>query len=261
MQNGREREEHLDAISNYHSESTPAGLDGTCAQILGSDTMQTWESQAGQKLLCHGRPGGGKTTVATMVANRLVEKYDGDDHVGIVRIYLRADNPDLKALDGTGLQRAILRQLCEKQPVLLETIPELCDSWKRRRSRPGNSQLLQALIRAIDEFTRVFLVIDAIDDFGTSMADTRVLLKFLLSAIRLRPKVNLLLTSLASLEVMESELTEELTGWKELEIRALDKDIACYINSRVTDIAPSWRQGGHVPGEIVRDVIHMCDGT
>jgi hypothetical protein len=187
-----------------------------------------------------------------MVANGLAERYNDNPEVGVACIYLRIDSPDLRTLDD--IQRAILRQLCEKRPHLLTKIPDLSLCRGEEPNRRTDSQLSRATFGAINAYTRVFLLVDGIDEFGPGMSYIRALLTLLLT-IQSKSKANLFLTSLSTSEIME-----KLATWPKLEIRAVDEDITKYIHSKAMYLSPCMLENGHVRNEIVRGIINISDG-
>jgi SpoVK/Ycf46/Vps4 family AAA+-type ATPase len=239
----------LETISKYPLNTISGGLDGTCDWAFNSDILKSWESNKGGRLLCHGKPGGGKTVLAGMVANRLFERYSNSSHVGIAHVFIGFDSSDLGTIEK--VQRAILKQLCEKQPRVLISVPELSRYRDVRPPQPRAGD--DILIRVMSHYSRVFLVVDGVDEFGTNMSDTKQLINHLRTLqSRSKASSNLLLTSAA--------VPEGLATWPKLEIRARDDDIVSYINSKTTNLTGSMLPNGHFPKEHARKIVEISDG-
>jgi hypothetical protein len=119
---------------------------------------------------------------------------------------------------------SLLKQLAADHPTVYQTVRSLYDSYKRRQIRPGLPQFVEVLQSAIAKFSKVFVVVDALDECSH---ETRAeLLKVLQS-----------LSNTAYLLVMsrnDAAIARDFNGTKQLDIRAPDGDVEMYIEERIS---------------------------
>jgi hypothetical protein len=119
---------------------------------------------------------------------------------------------------------SLLKQLAACHPTVYAKVKILYDSCKMQQIRPGLAQFVEALQSAIGMFSKVFAVVDAVDE---SSDETQArLLKELRS---LSNTINLLVTSRK-----HGAIAREFDGIKQLDIRATDEDIETYIEDRIS---------------------------
>jgi hypothetical protein len=121
------------------------------------------------------------------------------------------------------LVTSLLKQLVQDHTVAYESVKTLHLHHKNQETRPTLEQILEAFRLATGTFSKVFVVVDALDECSdTTRAE-------LLTALRsLANPINLLVTSrdLAS-------IAQEFRGTKHLDIRANDQDVRRYIEGRI----------------------------
>jgi hypothetical protein len=132
---------------------------------------------------------------------------------------------------------------------------QLYETHREQRTRPSLEETHSILCSIISEFSSVFIVVDALDEYPEEQRD--ILLHCL---SKLGPAVNLMLTSRPHISI---ETAAEGAIMDILEIRANENDIRRYIAAQ---IAKSSRLSKHVKncpslrGEIERRIIWCNDG-
>jgi hypothetical protein len=252
IQSAKDKQERLlktlDWISPYSLDATPRGLADTCAQVLDSPTLQSWEAGKGKCLFFHGQPGVGKTTMVSMLVSRLADKYRDVSGVGIVSLDFQ--RVGLRSLDDVFL--SILRQLCEKRPDTLTRIPKLRESHTINRRLTGGA-VTQALVSVAPDFINIFLFLDGIDEFATLYQNQ--LLSTLLG-MQAGPLTNLNIFGTSSVQY------RALENHKSQEFRAANDDIATYFNREAArgGLPPALLQNGRIREEDMGDICIVCDG-
>jgi hypothetical protein len=124
----------------------------------------------------------------------------------------------------SALVTSLLKQLAESHPAVYANVKTLYDSCGDQKIRPGLAQVIDALQSATRMFSKVFAVIDALDE--CSDETWAGLLKVLRS---LSNPVSLLVTSRNHVTI-----ARDFHGTKQLDIRATDKDVETYIEDRIS---------------------------
>ena len=123
------------------------------------------------------------------------------------------------------LLASLLKQIVQDCSTLSGNLKPLYDDYNKRKSHPAPEDVSIALQSEIATFSRMFIVVDALDECteeGSTRAD-------LLDELRSLPnKVNLMVTSRNI-----PAIKREFEGVKSLEIHATDADVVRYITSRL----------------------------
>jgi hypothetical protein len=138
---------------------------------------------------------------------------------------------------------AIIRQLCGSRPDTPDWLLNLGKTFRDKNARPGLRHLENALWDAVSGFDAVYLVVDALDECGTSqdreVQDRRAILLTSLAKLQgsCPHNVHILATSRKEpdIEAKFSKLLRTPTA-KEIDLRcfreAVDHDIGTYIQQR-----------------------------
>lgn len=105
--------------------------------------------------------GSGKTILSSTVIKHLRDRHSPDPRTALAYYYFSFS--DAKKQDVIGMLASIVKQLCARRPLL----PQLVESfyeYKERGERPDTKTLEAALLAALDGFSMVHIVIDALDE-------------------------------------------------------------------------------------------------
>jgi hypothetical protein len=149
----------------------------------------------------------------SMVVNFLTETVIQED-VGVA--YLYCDFGDRQRQTSANLLSSVLQQLAQQRSKTSDEILHLYRHHAKLRTRPSLAEFSKLLQSEVRYFSKVFVVIDALDE----CSDRQSLL------CELRSIVHLLITS-------RSSLANEFHDADQLEIGAHLGDIARYIESRI----------------------------
>ena len=139
---------------------------GTGEWFLDSTEYQTWVETDKQTLLCPGIPGAGKTILASIVIEELTTRFQNNKNIGIAYHYCDI-RPQHEQKVGD-LLTSLLKQLTQGRSALPDTIKSLYDIHKGKRTRPSFDEVSRAVQRAVTMYSRVFIIIDALDDCQVS---------------------------------------------------------------------------------------------
>jgi hypothetical protein len=138
-------------------------LPGTGQWLLEKPEFIAWrdEEQASSILWCHGIPGAGKTVISSLVIDHLNEKFAGQN-VGAVFFYCDFHNPQSQS--AVNIVASLLKQSALLKSSVMESVTRLYEKHKREETYPDISELETAFLSASQDFRRMFLVIDALDE-------------------------------------------------------------------------------------------------
>ena len=179
-------------------------------------------------------------------------RFRGSANIGIAYIYC-----DFRRTDGQRageLLASLLKQLAGCWSAMPEIVKALYDSHKSNNTRPSIEELSRTLKSVASLFSRVFIIVDALDECpGTRDHRSRFLEE--VSKLQTKTQSNRFATSRYVPEV-ESEL--ELT--MHLEIRATKDDVRKYLNHHMMPQRAVLRENKQLQEDIKREIVEIVDG-
>ncbi|KAI4682832.1 hypothetical protein J4E81_009453 [Alternaria sp. BMP 2799] len=235
--------EQRDAISRRQK--------GTGEWLLRSQTYQDWLSTDSRTLFCPGIPGAGKTVFASIINADLWERYHDDPTVGLVHLFCNYRRHNEQTLEA--LLSGLLKQLVQHQVPLPECVTSLYDTQQR-----GASNRIQATTEALKSvmatYSRVFIVLDALDECSTSHGCRTQLLSSVQS-LQKQCHINLLATSRFIPEIMEKFRTA-----CQLEIQADSNDVRRYLSDNINRLPGFVQDNIGLREEVVSKIVEAVRG-
>ncbi|KAI9766580.1 MAG: hypothetical protein M1840_006391 [Geoglossum simile] len=230
--------------------------EGTGLWFLKSPEFARWQGEGQKTLFCPGVPGAGKTIMSSIVVEHLSEKFSNKkfrEHGTAVAFLSCGDGVrcEQKAVD---LLSALLEQLVLTLPLVPEPVKHLYDAYHCCETRPSFSEISKALLATVGHFSRVFIIIDALDEYEDD-GDTR---KELLSAIRDIQNLRLMVTSRET-----ANIAEEFRGDIRLDVRS-DEDIRNYLKLHLAEgefISTAVARDPDIPETIINTIVAKADGS
>lgn len=211
-----------------HSDYLRRRQPGTGKWLLDSKEYRTWCGTRQQTLFCPGMPGAGKTILTSIVINELEYRLWDDSTSAIAYVYCNFKQKDEQKIED--LIASLLKQLAQVRPSLPVAIKQLHDRHSSKRTRPTLEEITQALCSVVSEYSRVFIVVDALDE--CQMSDN-CRARFLSTLFDLQAKstINLFATSRVIPEILEKFKKSPC-----LEVRASDFDIRKYLEGHIAQL-------------------------
>ncbi|KAH8884964.1 purine and uridine phosphorylase [Thozetella sp. PMI_491] len=197
---------------------------GTGRWLLESSEFQDWLATNERTLFCPGIPGAGKTILASIVVNYLNTWFQNDATTGIAYVYCNFQRRDEQS--PRHLLASILKQLAESQPSLPRRLRDLFNLHKDKRTRPSLDEISGVLESVAAAYSKVFVVVDALDECQAS--DRFRFLSGLFELQKLH-KINILATSR-----FIPEIVGHFTASTSLEIRAHADDVREYLDGEIS---------------------------
>lgn len=225
---------------------------GTGQWVLDSDQFQKWISTRGKTLFCPGIPGGGKTIVASVVINHLIEKLREDSVSGLAYIYCDFRRRSEQTVEH--FASSLLKQLAEKQPTLPDAVRQLYERHKTSRTEPSLRELVESLRSVAQLFDHVFIVVDALDECQES---NHCLPRFLSELFDLQKQlgVNLFATA-RPLGHIKSSFEKAMS----IEIRAHSEDVRKYVSGRLGELPMVVQRNSKLQEAIMDNISRVVDG-
>jgi hypothetical protein len=222
-------------------------------------------------LFCPGFPGAGKTVITSIVVHYLQNGFQNDsnqdncnqnngiqkDKISIAFVYCNFQRQDEQKTED--ILASLLKQFVQGQPSMPESVKLLYDEHNKKKSSPSISDLSKALQSVLSDYSRVFIVIDALDECQDPMP-----LLSEISKLQADTGVNLFTTS-RPIEKIKKEFKDSVV----LEIRATDGDVGKYLDGHMSKL-PVLDEGNEdlseeikteIKSKIKAKIIEVVDGV
>ncbi|OCT48904.1 Ankyrin repeat protein [Cladophialophora carrionii] len=198
---------------------------GTGQWLFESTEYHEWLATSKRTLFCPGIPGAGKTMQTSILVHDLASKFNDHNRVGIAYIYCNFQRQKDQKADY--LLANIVKQLAQSQNPFPSSVQALYDRHRERSTRPLLDELSETLHSVSSSYSRVFVVIDALDECDDTDGSRTKLLDHLFSA-QSQLGLNLFATS-RSISAINKRFEGSL--WKE--IRPSHEDICTFLDRRM----------------------------
>jgi hypothetical protein len=149
---------------------------GTGQWLLDSGEFHAWLNTSKLTLFCPGIPGAGKTMITSIVVDYLWNEFHNDTDIGIAYLYCNyRQQQKQKAED---LLSNLLRQFTQERISIPAEVKVLYERHRANGIRPSFDEIAKVLLSIVRLYSRVFIIIDALDECPTSNeARNRLLLE------------------------------------------------------------------------------------
>jgi hypothetical protein len=235
-----------------HSDFLNRRQPGTGKWFLGSEEFQTWLETRKQTLFCPGIPGAGKTILTSIVIDDLISRHQNNPNIGIAYLYCNFRRREEQKAEN--LLASLLKQLSQKRPSLPDSVKALYDHHKSCRTRPLLYEILRALQSVATMYSRIFFVVDALDECQASDACRATFLSELFN-LQSRHGANIFVTSRFILDIIGQFKTSV-----SLEIRASTNDVVRYLEGHIKQLPSFVQRNQQLRDEIKTGISEAADG-
>lgn len=225
--------------------------EGTGQWFLESPKFTNWLQEPKQDLFCPGIPGAGKTMIAAIVVDHLWKAFEGEN-VGIAYIYCNYKRQETQTT--IDLLAAVLKQLVQECPLYGGPVAVLHERHADRRTRPSLDEICSALRSVLTNYSKTYIIIDALDECKDSDGTRRKLLTTLRN-LRTRTDVRLLVTSR-----FVTRIEQLFQGSPMLEIKASEKDVKRYVAGQLHRLPKCVHRDPGLQAEILDKIALAVDG-
>ena len=233
-----------------HSNIRDSYQEGTGSWFLDSPQFTQWVDGTAQTLFCPGIPGAGKTMIASIAIEEVLNRIRNDASTGLAFIYCNFQKHQEQT--DVGLLAAILKQLVQSNDNCDERMKVLYNCHMRYGTRPSFPELLEIVEHVISEYSRVFIIIDALDECQKDVRDT------LVDELRkLQHEHNVML--MASSRFVDN-IPPTFLNAPQVVIRARNEDVESYLDSKIQQLPPFIQQRPELKQLIETSIIGNYDG-
>ncbi|XTI94186.1 hypothetical protein V2W45_1217397, partial [Cenococcum geophilum] len=194
--------------------------EGTGQWFLDADEVAKWLSEAKATLFCPGIPGAGKIIVAAIAIDHLLKSVQNSSH-GVAYVY--CNYKAQKEQDASSMLAAILKQLVQARPSIIEPVERLHQQHTGQGTRPSLDEISSALRDVLVHYPTVHIVIDALDECRDTDGARRQFLARL-RELQAGRDIRLMATSRFIPEIVD-EFREALR----LEVQASEEDVKRFV--------------------------------
>jgi hypothetical protein len=157
---------------------------------------------------------------SAIAVDHLQKLFKGKD-IAVACIFCNYNEQSTQSLEE--LVASILKQIIQYHPLASESIKAFCEEFRDKRRRPRLNNLIDALRSEIQTFSKVFFVIDALDECPEDYQGRLIAVFESISST-----VYLMVTS-RPLDLIKQQFQSAC----HLDINAEDGDVRKYINNRI----------------------------
>lgn len=225
--------------------------EGTGEWFVVSPEFTNWLQGPTQDLFCPGIPGAGKTMIAAIAVDHVWKAFQGDN-VGIAYIYCNYKRREAQTT--IDLLAAILKQLVQERPLYGEPVTSLHALHVDRRTRPSLNEICTALNSVLNNYSKTYIIIDALDEC-TDSDGTRSELLAVLRNLQAKTDTRLMVTSR-----FVSKIEQSFEESPMLEIRASEADVKRYVVGQLHRLPMCVQRDPELQTETQDGIVLAVDG-
>ncbi|KAF2470523.1 ankyrin [Lindgomyces ingoldianus] len=201
--------------------------EGTGQWFLSAPEFARWLRDPKETLFCPGIPGAGKTMISAIVIDHLLRTTQSG-LVGVAYVYFNYKAK--KDQDATSMLAAILKQLVQSQPSLVQPLEQLHKQHAKRGTRPSNQECSH-------------------DDGNRHQFLTRI------RTLQSQNDVRLMATSR-----FIPEIVREFEKVAKLEVRATDDDVRRFVAGQVYRLPNCIQRNSGLQNMVKEKIAEAADG-
>lgn len=223
--------------------------EGTGQWFLDAPEMTRWLSEARGTLFCPGIPGAGKTMVAAIAIDHLLKSVQDNSH-GVAYVYYNYKAQEEQ--DASTMLAAILKQLVQAQPSMLDPVERLHNRHANRGTRPSLEEVFGTLRDVLARYPTVHIVIDALDECQKSSRS-----QFLdkLRDLRTGRDIRLMATSR-----IIPEIVDEFSDALRVEVQASKDDVKRFVAGQTDRLPKCIQRDPELQGMVQEKIVEAVGG-
>jgi hypothetical protein len=260
LQLNMQEQQHLRKVLDLLTMDNPAAqlstlrdrrAKGSGHWFLSSKQYEAWYCDTGTRLLCPGIPGAGKTMIAATIIDHLGTTKEDD--IGLA--YFFCNYKAQAAQKTASVLASLLKQLVQNRPEAGAPIRRLYEK-KGLESGLSDCEALISILRSVcSTYTRVRIVVDALDEFSNDDGQRDRLLDAL-SDLQGHGNISFLATS-----QFVPEITERFASDPILEIQADDSDVARFTSEQILALPTKCiKRDAELSRTVQKGIVQSVDG-
>jgi len=231
--------------------------------LLASSQFVRWKSTNGSLLWLYGKPGCGKTILASTAIESITLHTRARPNQAVVYFYFTFR--DGQKQGPQNLLRSVVQQLYSQSKTHIQELDELFSVCRNGQQLPSVAELMKVLPKLIRSFNETFFVLDALDECEEAGRKGRgKTLQCLSQILGLRlDTLHIIITSRPEKDI-EDFIQPFLQSDNKICIQStlINEDICSYIRERLRDDSQfsRWRKQPKVQKEIESNLMGSVDG-
>lgn len=226
--------------------------EGTGSWFFEATQFENWIQGPNQTLFCPGMPGAGKTMIAAMAIDHLSKQSESNGGAYIFCNY----QPRAEQQNVVVLLAAILRQLVQAKPSIPESILRLHEHHSKRDTRPSLEEISTTLKSIVRDYSRVYLVVDALDECPAEDGTRSKLLAEIRGLQKEKGTDLRLMVTSRFIPDIEDKFKEALR----LEVRASDKDVEKFVTGQIGRLPNVVQRNEELKDLVKNEITQAVDG-
>lgn len=206
----------------------------------------------GQTLFCPGIPGAGKTILTAAVIDHLTTRFTSEPTIGIAYIYCNFKRKNEQTIED--LLAILLSQLVRHSGSMPKAAQDLYSLHREKGTRPSLDEISKTLRSVVATYSRVFIIVDALDELQTSDICRRRFMSELFE-LQSRHRANIFATSR-----FIPEIIDQFRGGVELEILARSEDVNMYLAGHMDRLPQCVQRSQQLQEDIKAGISEAIDG-
>jgi hypothetical protein len=197
-------------------------------------------------------PGAGKTILTAVVIDELTARFATDPNIGIAYIYCNFRRQDEQK--AVNLLASVLKQLAQGRTSLPGDVRALYERHKNKMTEPQLQEISKTLQFVATMYSRVFIIIDALDECRVSDGSR---ITFLSEIFNLKAACQ------GSIFATSRDIPDIMTKFQgsiQLEIRARPQDVQMYLEGHMSQLPGCVQRSLELQNEIKAAIIEAVDG-
>ncbi|KAL4961712.1 ankyrin repeat domain-containing protein [Aspergillus stella-maris] len=223
---------------------------GSGQWLLGASLFRDWLEKDKATLFCPGIPGAGKTIMVSMIIDYLEQEFVLLNNIGIAYLYCSFRRRPTQTF--RDLLASLVRQLVQRDSSIPDCVRNAYSRSRNKKIQPSVNELLQFLQAMSAQLSRVFIVVDALDECESIARES---LLAAIHSLQDQYNVNFLATSRYIPDTIAA-----FESCPSLEIRATMEDVWRYLRSQLSRLPSFVARNKELQCEIIAEVSKAVGG-
>ncbi|KAJ5062213.1 ankyrin repeat domain-containing protein [Bipolaris maydis] len=223
--------------------------EGTGQWFLNTHELAHWINESRATLFCPGIPGAGKTMIAAIAIDHLLNTVQDSSH-GVAYVYCNYKAREEQEI--SSLLAAILKQLVQGQLSKADRLEELYLKHADRGTKPSLFEIYDTLRDVIASYQSVYIVVDALDECHE---DTRCQFLAKLRDLQAIHDIRLMVTSR-----FMPDIKDALSRGPSLEVQASREDVKRFVAGQMHTLSPYIQHDTELQKAVQEKIADAADG-
>ena len=197
--------------------------------FVQTDEFRRWsDSQTSSLLWCFGKPGAGKSVLASIAVEHLTVQHVLTNRTAIIFAYIKYDS--LEKQQPSAILSSLIRQISWTETSLPACLLDFYHTYDKDARTPFLDRYEDLFLRLAKSYDKIFIVFDALDECKVDQREK--ILDFITNTAKILPFVKILVTSRRESDI-EKAFSCQATPVIEIKAENIAEDIKQFATERV----------------------------